>query len=172
MEGIEERIARLKGLGIDARFPKTQSIHLTLKFLGNIDEPMVERVRHVLEGSARSCNCFDLQVEGLGVFPSLRRPRIVWVGLRKEPALDKLQRGLETSLLPLGWKLDKRPFKPHLTLARLKSSRNISGLQCLLETEGPDISVGSFAVDAIHLCQSILHPCGPEYRRLSTHVLG
>jgi len=172
MKGIKEIALRLKELGIAARFPKTRSIHLTLKFLGDIDESMVERVKQVLERSDRSCGCFDLHVEGLGVFPSLRKPRIVWVGVRRESALDKLQRGLEASLQVLGFEAERRPFRPHLTVARLKSSRNISELQCFLESEGRDFAVGSFAVDAIHLYRSVLHPDGPEYQKLSTCELG
>jgi 2'-5' RNA ligase len=71
----------------------------------------------------------------------------------------------------VGFELERRPFKPHLTLVRLKSSRNLSKLQQFLKLEGGEVSLGSFGVQAIHLYQSILRPEGATYRKLATCAL-
>lgn len=161
----------LKELRLDARFTKTSSMHLTLKFLGDIDEVLVDTVGEVLDQCVGMANQFTLDIERLGVFPNIRRPRIVWVGVREEPLLIDLQRQVDRKLQRLGFNEENRPFKPHLTLARVKSLENLADFRRFLATEGNSFRIGSFEVDAIHLYQSILRPDGAEYRRLSSHVL-
>jgi 2'-5' RNA ligase len=169
LERIEETSSRLRELGLGARFSKIQSIHLTLKFLGEIEEGLVGRIGQALEESVRSTALFSLDVRGVGVFPNCRRPRVIWVGIEKEPELVKLQQRVEKGLQGLGFESEKRPFRPHLTLARLKSSRNVAELRQFLALEGEGLRLGTFEVNSIHLYQSILRPSGAEYRRLSSH---
>lgn len=172
LERIETVIVDLKELKIEARYTKTPSMHLTLKFLGNIEESLVESVSKALEQSARTVSRFSLDIERIGFFPNSKRPRIVWIGVEEDPMLSELQRQVEKNLQRLGFEAETRPFKPHLTLARLKSSRNLPELQRFLEMKETGFRIGSFDVDSIHLYQSILRPDGAEYRRLCTHGLG
>jgi 2'-5' RNA ligase len=169
--GIDKMARRLKALRLNARFTKTSSIHLTLKFLGDINEFLVESVSERLEQCTRTTDRFNVTVERLGVFPNLRKPRVIWTGVRHESELVDLQQRLDRELETLGFELEKRSFEPHLTLARLKSSKNLTELRQLVESEGPDFKLGSFEVDEVHLYQSILRPEGAVYRRLATHAL-
>lgn len=170
-KGLEAVASDLKQLRINARFTRVTSIHLTLKFLGDIEASRVERIGQVLEKSAQKIGRFTVSIEGVGVFPSLKRPRIVWVGVREEPMLVSLQRDIESNLEILDFEVEKRLFKPHLTLARIKSSKGLPDLRAYLEDEGPEFAIGSFEVHDFHLYQSILRPQGAEYRQLSTHAL-
>jgi 2'-5' RNA ligase len=171
LEKIGQTVSQLQQLKLDARFTKRSSIHLTLKFLGNVREIQVDDISEALRLAAETATRFEISVQGLGVFPTLRRPRIVWVGIRREPLLADLHRNMDKNLDRLGFEPEKREFRPHLTLARLKSSRNTTELKRFLADEGSILSCGSFQVREIDLYQSILHPSGAEYRKLATHSL-
>jgi RNA 2',3'-cyclic 3'-phosphodiesterase len=166
---IRESIAaisrRLSRLGLDGRFSKPESTHLTLKFLGSIEESRVPHIHAAMERSLQGIEPFTLLIRSLGVFPHLGNPRVLWVGVEPSHALSLLQRRLEETLGELGFEAETRPFRPHLTLIRLRSSRNLAELVQFLRQEG-DLDVGSLPVDAVHLYQSILRPEGAEYRRL------
>ena len=172
LKRIETEAKRLKNLRIDARFTKKSSIHLTLKFLGDIDENLVASVGDALQESARALDRFRLGIEGLGVFPIRKTPRVIWIGVRKEPMLVELHQQVEANLQGLGFETEGRPFRPHLTIARLKSSKNLAGLEDFIVMEGAEFKIGTFEVGAVHLYQSLLYPDGAEYRQLSTHTLG
>lgn len=172
LRNMESTSTRLKQLELDAKFTRSSAIHLTLRFLGDIDRHVVEEMKRALDRCVPRRKRFGLQIKGVGVFPNLKRPRIVWAGIGNQTELVRLQRDVEESAQLLGFESERRPFKPHLTLARLKSSRNMNELQRFLEEEGEGLRLGSFEVEEIHLYQSILHPSGAEYCKLSTHVLG
>jgi len=171
LDGIEQTTARLRKLGLDAKYTKRSAIHLTLKFIGNIEEVLVEDISDALERSTRPGMRFSLVVKGVGVFPDFRKPRIIWAGIEAQPLLTDLQRRVDSNLALLGFEPEKRVFSPHLTLARLKAARNVADLRRFVEEEGEDLSFGCFQVDEIHLYQSLLRPEGAEYRRLITHPL-
>jgi RNA 2',3'-cyclic 3'-phosphodiesterase len=164
---VNKRLSRLR---LDGRFSKPESIHLTLKFLGDIEESRVPEIREAIETSARGIEPFSVAVRSLGVFPHLARPRILWLGLEPSQALNLLQRRVEESLARLGFEAEARPFKPHLTLIRLKSVRNTTELVQFLKLE-ESREVGTLPVDAVHLFQSILRPDCAEYRRLASVAL-
>jgi 2'-5' RNA ligase len=172
LKQIEEWIRRLRGLDIHARFPRIESIHLTLKFLGEIDEAKVTPISQALESAAEGIVEFDLSISGMGTFPSPKNPRVVWLGISESGILKKLQRSVDHHLAACGFTREKRPFRPHLTLARMKSKRNLESLQHFLESEGNTADAGNFTVDSYHLYQSILHPSGARYTRLFSHSLG
>ena len=163
---------RLQELDLDGRFAKTQSIHLTLQFLGNVVEEQITPIEKILQETGREAMPFSLEVKRLGVFPNLKRPRVLWVGIQPVDILSDLQVKLQKRLKPLGFPGEDRPFHPHLTLLRLKSRRNLSGLVEYLEGEGKGEQVGVFNVEEVHLYQSILKPDGARYRKLATARLG
>jgi 2'-5' RNA ligase len=144
------------------------SIHLTLKFLGDIAEAQVPAIHRALETAARMEAAFTLTVEGLGVFPDVRAPRVIWVGLTGEgPRLQALAAGVEATVAPLGFPTEARPFAPHLTLARVKErgrdvGRALAGSRLL---EQPH-RVGVLPVTAIALMRSELKPSGSVYTEL------
>src|SRR4030042_6849797 len=98
-----------------------ESIHLTLKFLGNISPQKVAEITRVMEEASQGVNPFQLEVTEVGAFPNMRQPRVLWVGIRGE--VDKLvawQQHIDNGLVPLGFAKETRAFTPHLTLARLR----------------------------------------------------
>jgi 2'-5' RNA ligase len=147
------------------------SIHLTLKFLGNISPDMVGRVIAALEGAVRGIAPFRLEVGGLGAFPGLKRVRVVWVGISGEVArLSQLQQRVESSLAPLGFVLESRSFTPHLTLARVREGATPLERQSLgqLIADTSFDTVCAVNVDAIRLMRSQLTRQGAIYTRLGT----
>jgi 2'-5' RNA ligase len=152
-----------------------EGIHLTLKFLGNIPFKQVAEITEAMEGAAQGISPFYLEISGLGAFPNLKQPRVLWVGISGE--LDKLlglQRNIDSALSPLGFTKEERPFVPHLTLARIREraspgERRAFG-ELVVSTSFEDKY--HIAADAINLMRSQLTPAGAIYTRLSLVGLG
>jgi len=150
------------------------SIHLTLKFLGNIAVGSISEITQAIEEAAQGTPPFHLEVKGLGVFPNLRRVQVAWVGLGGEVSkISKLQQRIESNLAPLGFTAEPRAFTPHLTLARLRDrvlpdERERFG-QLIANTR---FEAGyTIEVAAINLMRSQLTREGAIYSRLSCVVL-
>ncbi len=172
LRSLEEIMAQLQGLNLQGRFAKTESIHLTLQFLGNIEEEQIPGIAQILEQAGMGVAPIDLKVGRLGVFPHLTHPRVVWIGVEPIDTLMKLQSKIQQDLAPLGFPKENRDFHPHLTLLRLKSRKNLRQLAQYMETDGPDLRAGVIQAEQIHLYQSILKPQGAEYLKLFTARLG
>jgi len=149
---------------LSVRWVNTQSAHLTLKFLGEVDEAKIEAIGQAMTQAARQSHTFDIGTGETGAFPSSRRPRVLWLGLRGDltPLLE-LQRTLETLIAPLGFPTEERPFSPHLTLGRVREER---GAHAAVPPASLAIEPVTQPVEAIVLMQSILGPDGAQYRRL------
>ncbi len=147
-----------------------EGIHLTLKFLGSIPSKQVAEVGEAMEGATRGISPFHLEISGLGAFPNLKQPRVLWVGISGE--LDKLlglQRNIDSALSPLGFTKEERPFVPHLTLARIRERASPGERRTFGELVVSTIFEDKYhiAVDAISLMRSQLTPAGAIYTRLS-----
>ena len=149
---------------------RPESIHLTLKFLGNIDISMVEHLLTAIE-PVRKCQApLTLEIQGLGVFPHIRRPRILWIGCTGDiQALFNFVSHIENALEPLGFPLEEKPYHPHLTLTRIKQDNSKVGSRLihsgLLEQPW---NLGTLRIDRITLFRSELSPSGAEYTSLWT----
>ncbi|KPJ51778.1 MAG: hypothetical protein AMJ37_04140 [Dehalococcoidia bacterium DG_18] len=148
-----------------------QGIHLTIKFLGNIATDQVPRIIEAITSASQGLSPLKLQIGGLGAFPNLQRPRVIWVAVTGDvEPLITLQRGIDQALMPLGFAIEKRPFSPHLTLGRLREraspgERNSIGkLVMATESEG----CPSMEVNQISLMRSTLTPSGAIYNRLAS----
>ena len=172
LRSCEELMARLRRLNLQGRFTRTRSMHLTLQFLGNVEEEQIPGITEILEQAGNGVTPFDLEVGRLGVFPHLTHPRVVWIGVEPVDALTTLQIKIQQGLEPLGFPKENRDFHPHLTLLRLKSRKNLRQLAQYIDTEGPGLRAGVIQIEQIHLYQSILKPQGAEYRKLFTARLG
>jgi 2'-5' RNA ligase len=163
---VRERLAqaqdRLRGARADVSWVKPANLHLTLKFLGEIEPKRVERVCAVLAEAAAGANCFGITVSALGSFGG-RVPRVVWAGIEEgaEP-LGTLARAVENGLARLGFPKEKRGFAAHLTLGRVRSATNADALQALLRDAASD-RFGEAPVDRFFLMQSELNPSGSIY---------
>jgi len=163
---LEQYGKELKSLGLYGSFPKSDSFHLTLKFLGNIPEQKVDAIGGALEQAVTGLAPFQLEVRGLGVFPNPSSARVVWIGFGHSEALSALQARVERVLEELEFPPEDRPFRPHLTLARLKSKDNLRALQEYLREAGPSATAGTVPVDEVVLFRSDLRPDGARYTRL------
>jgi len=145
-----------------------EAIHLTLKFLGSIEEARIPEIEGVLKEAADGAHPFMLRALGLGVFPDPRAPRVLWCGLSKgEKQTRSLQTHIERALSLLGFEKEDRPFHPHLTLARIKSVRGAAAMMNIVGIH-KNRQAGECLVDRVILYQSQLHPSGAVYTPLVT----
>lgn len=148
-------------------------IHLTLKFLGNIDADKVSPITEAIAGAAQGVSPFRLQLGGLGAFPNPRRPNVIWVAVTGDvERLASLQRGIDRFLVPLGFSPESRLFTPHLTLGRLRERASASERESIgesLTTAKPDEV--PFQAGEVSLMRSTLTPSGAIYSRLSSVLL-
>jgi 2'-5' RNA ligase len=152
----------------------TGSIHLTLKFLGNIATETIPELTKVLSEAARGITPFHLELGEMGVFPNLRAPRVVWVGLRGETAtLSVLQENIENALIPLGFPPENRAFSPHLTLGRVREKASPGERRSLGQAVASSkvASMEPFPVDSLSLMRSTLTREGAVYSRLYSVAL-
>ena len=164
--------AALGSLDLDARLAPVSTLHLTLRFLGNVEETRVPGLGDAIRRCARQVRPIPLAVRSLDAFPSRKRPRIVWAGVTGEGDLERLHQLLELELQQLGFDREGKKFRPHLTLLRLKSSRNQKRLSDFLDQEEKRTNPVSFCVRQIHLFESRLHSWGARHRKLVTAELG
>lgn len=163
--------AQLKS--IDQPFVKwvdPYSIHLTLKFLGNVAADRIGEITKAMEEATQGVSSFNLQVRDLGVFPNLRRVQVAWVGLSGEmDKLARLQQRIESSLETLGFTPESRKFVPHLTLARVRNRASLNERQRLGELIASINfdTVHNIKVDSISLMRSQLTREGAIYSRIS-----
>jgi 2'-5' RNA ligase len=163
IEGVQED---LKLSLADVRWVSPEKIHLTLKFLGNMDEATIEPIVQSIEGSIQATLPFHLWVKGIGVFPHLKNPRVIWMGLVDgKEILTSLQSQIETRLEGMGFQPEDRSFRPHLTLGRVKSSKGKEEILKRMEKYKEE-EFGDFHVERVILFKSDLRPSGPIYTPL------
>ena len=156
----------LKNRGLKAKWVRLQSIHLTLKFLGDIQADQVDPVAHQLAAAARGTGAFSLGAKGIGVFPNIRRPRVIWTGLAGDlETLGELQRNIDRALSEIGFAREKRPFKGHLTLGRFKGRTDSHRLAAALEAL-TEFDTRTFTAQQLVLFKSRLEPTGAVYSQL------
>jgi len=157
--------------GISIRWTPVENVHLTLKFLGDIQPTAVEKVFKAMTDSVHAASPLRLSAKGLGIFPGIHRPRVLWLGLKGDTALlIDLQSRLDAALESIGFAPEHRPFKAHLTIGRARGPLNPQKLALLMTSAGSAESP-QFSVDKLILFQSELYPGGPIYRELKTAVL-
>ncbi len=150
------------------------SIHLTLKFLGDITSDKISEILNAISDAATGSTPFTVNVEGLGTFPNIKRIQVVWVGLTGEiDKLSKLQKQIEENMSILGYPEEGREFTPHLTLARVRFQPPPVELQKFTQliTSFKDNKAGTFIVQEVNLMKSQLTPQGAIYSKLGTIVL-
>jgi 2'-5' RNA ligase len=157
----------LKGVSDSARWVAPASLHVTLKFIGEIAESRVAAIDSAL--AAVRWPSFPVIVRGTGFFPNNRGPRVFWVGL-ESPPLEGLAGEIERRMEDLGFEKEKRPFRPHLTLARARDMR-IDRSVVVASEKFARHDFGSFEADRFHLFQSTLKPSGAVYNKLKQYLL-
>lgn len=158
--------ARLRSPGMNIRWVATRNIHLTLKFLGEIDASQIDAVAAQMDAAAGSVPAFSLQARGVGIFPNLRHARVLWVGLAGDrDRLSAIQASLESGLESVGFSRESRDFRAHLTIGRTRQRIGRQTIGAALEPL-KDIASDPFRVDRLTLFKSVLKPAGAEYTPL------
>ena len=171
LKAISAAQEKLRRTGLGIRWVRPEGIHLTLKFLGNISPTDVSHVESAIEKATRAFRPFTLKAKGIGVFPDFRRPRVIWLGITGDlEILHALQRDLESELKSHGFEKEKRPFKGHLTLGRIRNRLDRDKLSKALQ-ELEDFETGSFRADSVVLFRSKLHPGGAVYSKIAEAAL-
>jgi 2'-5' RNA ligase len=155
----------------DLKIVKPELLHLTLKFLGDTDESIVDDIATRIASSAEGIAPFKIRLKGMGAFPSLSNVRVVWVGIEDGRPLVEIAKRLDASLLELGFERDRKGFVPHLTLARTRSARNMANVLEVIR-RNPATDYGEYPVDRVLLKKSVLSPHGPTYSTVREHLLG
>ncbi len=177
---LKQRLTRELPRDVRISWVQSASLHLTVKFLGDIDEQLVVSMQDAIGTVLAGHRPIEIPLERLGVFPRPQQPRVLWVGpselWEKGPdtaRLVSLHRAVEDCCATLNLAQDNRPLSPHLTLARIKEGERSMG-QVLARSGVMDrpLTVGSFPVDAIALMKSDLKPTGSVYTKLWSIALG
>jgi len=169
---MEEVEGDLRSSHADVRWMNPEKIHLTLKFFGNIDESKIDLIVRSMEEPIRTLSAFSLKVLGVGAFPHLKNPRVIWMGLADgKEVLISFQKKVETEFEKIGFASEEKPFHPHLTLGRVKSNRGRDELVSRMEKHREE-EFGDFQVERVVLFKSDLRPLGPIYTALREIKLG
>ena len=166
-EALRETMERLRPEARGAKWVKPEGMHITLKFIGHVNDEKADAIRAALR-AVHSADPVDMRFRGLGFFPNERRPRVLWCGVKASANLAELAANVEQALAPLGIEREARAFAPHLTLARLGEGGDFAKL---VRTVSELIAreFGSARETEFHLYESKLKPSGAEYRRVESY---
>lgn len=169
-KSLQDKIVRLQqdlmGTGANLKFVEPENLHLTLRFLGEIPSSILEQVCRELK--TLKFNVFNLNLQGIGAFPNLRRINVVWVGVKEGAEnLKQIAQKVELTVRKLGFPPDPKGFSPHLTIARVKTGKNKDKLAGFLENF-QDYEIGWMIVNSIKVKKSTLTPKGPIYTTIET----
>ena len=176
-ENVLQQISRLqeklkREISGRLSWTRPQGQHLTLKFFGDISKEDINNISTAVQKRVVTEQKLNLKVEKLGVFPDARRPRVLWCAVAGDvERLINFQKKLDGDFAALGFPAEDRPFKAHLTLARIKDPRDIAGLSEALKKHDA-FTAGEFTADKLFLFQSNLSPQGAVYTKLAEFALG
>lgn len=168
---VSALLRTLQGSGADVRWEPVTKLHCTIRFLGETDTRLVDDLSKKSSALALASPPVRIRYAGLGGFPDLRHPRVVWVGMDDlDGTLGSFYRSLEQELARLGIAPEKRAFHPHLTLGRVRGERNLAHLIRLLETLTLECEPASLT--EVLLMKSLLQPSGSVYTILQAFPFG
>jgi 2'-5' RNA ligase len=163
---IARATAALRDAAPALRWTDASRIHLTLKFLGEQETGAVDRLRDALDAVAARHRPFVMRVRHVGAFPNFRRARVVWIGVAQDARLELLHHDIEVACEQHGFELDGRPFRPHMTLARVPDGTDLEVLRRLSRAAKRVDFEEECEVESIDLMQSTLGRAGSSHERL------
>jgi 2'-5' RNA ligase len=166
-------VAPLRRADLPLRWTRPEALHLTLKFLGETAPEALDDITRVISEAAALTAPFTLRLHGTGAFPSLARPRVLWIGADPAPELLRLQAEMGHALEPLGFAPEPGPFRPHLTLGRVRRGAERSAeLRRLPELLSGVRFEAALPVPSLELMRSHLAPEGSRYEVVQAFPLG
>ena len=170
---ISDYINKLKKCSTDVRWVQAANIHLTLKFLGEIDSSRIDLVKQSLYPISNKFSSFHLNISGSGCFPGKNRPRVFWLGMDQgeENSLFSSHQWIENQLADINFEREKRRFSPHLTLGRVRSRESVDFSDLFTFLEQNPFTPKTFSVECIYFMQSFLKPTGAEYQIIEKYPL-
>jgi len=160
----------LKTAQADVKWVKTENIHLTLKFLGEVSEVKITEIKTAIDRVSKDHKKFETSLFKAGAFPKIDNPRVIWVGIDRNCSLiEEIALKIDEECEKLGFKREERQFSAHLTIGRVRSGKNKDPLKEKLLAQ--DVKEQAFTVDKLTLFQSTLTPSGPIYTSLYTAPL-
>jgi 2'-5' RNA ligase len=169
---LGEEIERLRRAGPDVTWVAAENLHVTLRFLGRIEESQVGPLAAAVAVAVSPLAPFEATVGGLGAFPTRGRARVIWAGVAEgAPAMVRAAAAVEAALVPFGFQPESRPFAPHVTLGRRREPRPDRRLAAALEA-GAARPFGQTRIDHVSLMRSDLSPRGARYTELAACRLG
>jgi 2'-5' RNA ligase len=168
---VIEVINELKKIQLNAKIVETENLHLTLKFLGDTDEDLIDKIGEIISDVIIDIPSFEITLKKMGVFPNQKYIKVVWIGVENTEFLKKIAEKIDSKLGDLGFEKERRSFSAHLTIARVKSPKNKEKLLGLLDKyQETDFQI--LKVNKIFLKKSVLPPEGPIYTKLKEIDLG
>lgn len=146
------------------------AVHITLKFLGEIDDSMIEDISRGMKDASKTVPPFTIKGAGAGGFPNLKNPRVIWFGIEENSSLSTLQAEVDKQLAVIGFPREDRPFRPHLTLCRVREGADGRALGDFVGRKAPE-KVLDFRAESFILFESRLNPKGAVYTALRTFTL-
>ena len=159
---LDGLLGKLRNSQADVKWVKSKSIHITLKFLGDVEEARLPQIKEIMGNVVKNIQPFTISIEGMGAFPNDRRPHVLWVGVQKgSETLIRMAADLDSQLAALGFEREKRSYSPHLTLGRIRSPKKIDAVIDMMHSM--TFHVGDFLNEDILLMKSDLRPEGAVY---------
>lgn len=169
---LHQAVAPLRAGEPDLAWVRPEKLHLTMKFIGDADEADVERLGGAAEAVAARHRPFELTIGGVGAFPNFRRARVVWMGVAGDAKLELLHHDLELACSDAGFEVEGRPFRPHITLARVRSPLTLDRARPFARAARRVAYAASDEVRGLTLLQSGPGSTGTGYRRVFAAPLG
>ena len=155
----------IKNSGAIVKLVEPENIHITLKFLGDIEEEYIEKIEEIMKDSVKETDSFEIQLKGAGVFPNQNYIKVMWIGIKNGEQIGKIAKNIDEKLSELGFEKDRRGFSAHLTIARVRSAKNKDKLMQIIE-KYREIEFANVKVNSIILKKSELTSKGPIYTNL------
>ena len=172
LDEIEDAIAPLRAEAPELAWTVPHNRHITIKFLGDVEPDRVDGITHMMDELARTHRPFAIHLAHLGAFPNFRKARVVWLGVEHEPRFELLQHDLELAADGLGFELEGRAFRPHVTLARVKAVLDVDRMRKFARVARKVDFSATVNVDEMVLFESTLAPTGARHGRIHAATLG
>jgi 2'-5' RNA ligase len=158
---------KLSRLPTKIKLVEPKNIHITMKFLGETQQDHIDGIKQIMQSAVDQVTPWKIRLKGTGVFPNRNYIKIIWIGIEEIGPLSDISMVLNNECAALGYKKDKRGFKAHLTIGRVKNAVGKDQLINLID-EYQDVVFDEILVDKIHLKKSTLTPQGPIYETITT----